>query len=96
MRNNAPVDDCAAEAFVVWEIREISYTTKKAIWIYQIAPFDLLCGRWDLNPHANSMHKILSLARLPVPTLPRIGLPPTVDIICMNPSFVNKKLYLFF
>ena len=70
--------------------------SKKAIWIYQIAHFDLLCGRWDLNPHANNMHKILSLARLPVPTLPRIGLPPTVDIICMNPSFVNKKLYLFF
>ncbi len=30
----------------------------------------LLCGRWDLNPHDRNDHKILSLARLPVPTLP--------------------------
>ena len=29
-----------------------------------------LCGRWDLNPHERNAHKILSLARLPVPTLP--------------------------
>ncbi len=29
------------------------------------------CGRWDLNPHARNEHKILSLARLPVPTLPQ-------------------------
>ena len=28
------------------------------------------CGRWDLNPHERNAHKILSLARLPVPTLP--------------------------
>ena len=28
------------------------------------------CGRWDLNPHERIAHKILSLARLPVPTLP--------------------------
>ena len=28
------------------------------------------CGRWDLNPHDRIDHKILSLARLPVPTLP--------------------------
>ena len=30
------------------------------------------CGRWDLNPHDCNNHKILSLARLPVPTLPHI------------------------
>ena len=30
-----------------------------------------VCGRWDLNPHDCNNHKILSLARLPVPTLPR-------------------------
>ena len=28
------------------------------------------CGRWDLNPHERNAHKSLSLARLPVPTLP--------------------------
>ena len=32
----------------------------------------LQCGRWDLNPHDCNNHKILSLARLPVPTLPHI------------------------
>ena len=31
------------------------------------------CGRWDLNPHVRNEHKILSLARLPIPTLPRIN-----------------------
>ena len=31
----------------------------------------LKCGRWDLNPHDCNSHKILSLARLPVPTLPQ-------------------------
>ncbi len=38
------------------------------------APFPgclFVCGRWDLNPHDRNDHKILSLARLPVPTLPR-------------------------
>ena len=34
--------------------------------------FFVLCGRWDLNPHERNAHKILSLARLPVPTLPHI------------------------
>ena len=33
------------------------------------------CGRWDLNPHERNAHKILSLARLPVPTLPHIAFP---------------------
>ena len=40
------------------------------------------CGRWDLNPHKRNAYKILSLARLPVPTLPHvtcsISLPRTV------------------
>ena len=35
--------------------------------------FFVLCGRWDLNPHERNAHKILSLARLPVPTLPHIA-----------------------
>ena len=33
----------------------------------------IICGRWDLNPHARNEHKILSLARLPVPTLPHVS-----------------------
>ena len=32
--------------------------------------FIFSCGRWDLNPHENT-HKILSLACLPIPALPR-------------------------
>ena len=36
------------------------------------------CGRWESNPHDRIDHKILSLARLPVPTLPR-----TVTICCV-------------
>ena len=32
------------------------------------------CGRWDLNPHKRNANKILSLARLPVPTLPHVFL----------------------
>ena len=32
----------------------------------------IICGRWDLNPHKRNAYKILSLARLPVPTLPLI------------------------
>ena len=71
-----------------------AHNEKKCYPVSRIA-FLSLCGRWDLNPHACNKHKILSLARLPVPTLPRIGLPPTVDIICMIRSFVNNKLYLF-
>ena len=35
------------------------------------SPRAFRCGRWDLNPHDRIDHKILSLARLPIPTLPR-------------------------
>ena len=35
------------------------------------SPGAFSCGRWDLNPHDRIDHKILSLARLPIPTLPR-------------------------
>ena len=55
------------------------------------------CGRWDLNPHERNAHKILSLARLPVPTLPhdRISLGffifslATYDSITKVPLYVN-------
>ena len=39
----------------------------------KLSTFHQLCGRWDLNPHERNAHKILSLARLPVPTLPHIA-----------------------
>ena len=48
------------------------------------------CGRWDLNPHDCNSHKILSLARLPVPTLPR-----TVSIISKLWLRVNRYLGFF-
>ena len=33
----------------------------------------LWCGRGDSNPHALVRHKLLRLARLPVPPLPQFG-----------------------
>ena len=55
--------------------------------------FSFQCGRWDLNPHDCNSHKILSLARLPVPTLPHV---------CQRLSYSTKQthicqhLFLFF
>ncbi len=43
--------------------------------IHSISGRNKKCGRWDLNPHERIAHKILSLARLPVPTLPHIAFP---------------------
>lgn len=40
------------------------------------------CGRWDSNPHAAG-HQILSLARLPIPSLPHI---------CSNQFFEELSL----
>ena len=45
-------------------------STKKRQDIMSCLFFVNQCGRWDLNPHERNAHKILSLARLPVPTLP--------------------------
>ena len=51
----------------------ISYDIKKDFWPPgQKSSVNKKCGRWDLNPHERNAHKILSLARLPVPTLPHI------------------------
>ena len=47
------------------------------------------CGRWDLNPHDRIDHKILSLARLPVPTLPHDICCPKI-IILHHSSNVNS------
>ena len=42
--------------------------------VIDLLSFRSACGRWDLNPHDCNSHKILSLARLPVPTLPHLVL----------------------
>ena len=52
------------------------------------------CGRWDLNPHKRNAYKILSLARLPVPTLPHIFdflslVSRDFDIISNQTKYVN-------
>ncbi len=47
---------------------------------------DSKCGRWDLNPHERNAHKILSLARLPVPTLPHIALHGNVSSLSPRDS----------
>ena len=63
------------------------------------------CGRWDLNPHERNAHKILSLARLPVPTLPHIAFHGNCfslaindsiakSFLCVNSYFCFLKLFL--
>ena len=56
------------------------------------------CGRGDLNPHERNAHKILSLARLPVPTLPHIFdflslVSRDFDIISNQTKYVNTYFY---
>ena len=67
--------DAAASSFPASFIPELRY--KK-------------CGRWDLNSHALSGHKILSLARLPIPTLPQRRLYYHRKAICASIFF--KKI----
>ena len=54
------------------------------------------CGRWDLNPHERNAHKILSLARLPVPTLPhdRISLGFFIFSLATSDSIEKWILYV--
>ena len=54
------------------------------------------CGRWDLNPHERNAHKILSLARLPVPTLPhdRISLGFFIFSLATSDSIAKWILYV--
>ena len=54
------------------------------------------CGRWDLNPHERNAHKILSLARLPVPTLPhdRISLGLFIFSLATSDSIAKWILYV--
>ena len=56
-------------------------------------PFRFMdCGRWDLNPHDRIDHKILSLARLPVPTLPQVALSLSEKY---NTTPLTKSQHLF-
>ena len=50
------------------------------------------CGRRDLNPYAKTMHKILSLARLPIPTLPQVVF---ITNECYNNKYLYKSQHLF-
>ena len=52
--------------------RHTPFLKKKAqnSWFLKLSELLIYCGRWDLNPHKRNAYKILSLARLPVPTLP--------------------------
>ena len=60
------------------------------------------CGRWDLNPHERIAHKILSLARLPVPTLPHIAflrdsfVSPSRRIVVYQTSRIKSTPFLNF
>ena len=54
------------------------------------------CGRWDLNPHERIAHKILSLARLPVPTLPLDSRHKQYITIYLAISQYLFSIFLFF
>ena len=58
--------------------------------------FLLYCGRWDLNPHDRIDHKILSLARLPVPTLPHLSVALALTKYIIHHSFKNVNKYFTF
>ena len=49
-----------------------------------------MCGRWDLNPHKRNAYKILSLARLPVPTLPHL----LYNRRCRYVTYVTRDLII--
>ena len=58
--------------------------------------FNIQCGRWDLNPHKHNAYKILSLARLPVPTLPQATLyRPSENYITISQYKCQQLFYIF-
>ena len=58
--------------------------------------FNIQCGRWDLNPHKHNAYKILSLARLQVPTLPQVTLyRPSEDYITISKHKCQQLFYIF-
>ena len=62
--------------FDIWITELASKKSLRRLFCQKKKPLKIkgfLCGRWDLNPHERNAHKILSLARLPVPTLPHIA-----------------------
>ena len=55
------------------------------------------CRRWDLNPHDRIDHKILSLARLPIPTLLHVNFSMSVvQTIYYHPSEQMSTLFSIF
>ena len=59
--------------------------------IHQVSELFTYCGRRDLNPHDRNDHKILSLARLPVPTLPHSHVSQHArSIVASGKTNVNK------
>ena len=69
---------------------ETQYPMNQKRTLITQSPFS--CGRRDLNPYAKTMHKILSLARLPIPTLPRDQL----SLTGIRIHHVAKKVNSFF
>ena len=73
-----------------WKMRK----RKKAEFIMNSA--FCRCGRWDLNPHDRIDHKILSLARLPIPTLPQMLLLSATNnmilLFLQNVNILDEKI----
>ena len=65
-QDKAEIEQGTPESLVFHKRKNVENSLK-----IKLSTFHQLCGRWDLNPHERNAHKILSLARLPVPTLPQ-------------------------
>ena len=110
--SSVPTWRCPKFSYCIWN--ENKYANRSSIYFHIAKNRAAIhssalksCGRWDLNPHERNAHKILSLARLPVPTLPhdRISLGffifslATSDSITKCSLYVNtffQKFFLFF
>ena len=94
-RIHAKKKDClrifSRQSFFLAAARLIAARKKRTL----ISQSPLSCGRRDLNPYAKTMHKILSLARLPIPTLPRDQLSLTDVIIHHASQKVNSFFEIF-
>ena len=92
-------------------LRDYFVSPSRQILVYQSSTilsttffklFYFVCGRWDLNPHKRNAYKILSLARLPVPTLPHIAFlwdyfvsPSRRIVVYQNQQTKSIPFYIF-
>lgn len=76
--------NCVFLFCLLYNEKSTSHLTRAFIW----------CGRRDLNPHA-VRRQILSLVRLPIPPLPRIGTSIILSEETVNVNYTVKLLLVF-